>query len=884
MRRLAAFFGPKRSDRSEASDNVSESHSQHTVQSSTSKSKARAGFLRTFSRNGGGTDAEQPAEQKPRRHPMPSLVRTDAPSSSSSSSGGPHTPDDERASLVRGKSDFNPWLQYPGPEDARVPNISPGNTSQVRPSLKDTRTHLSPWSHSQPRHSHEDTDEDTSSVESSESEGAPALLNTTMAPSEYFRVLTVNAIAPPFSPPPLLHIHGCPVFPRSSNRCRALLRDESLRSGMHKKHLLCRLAQGNLSPSDELALKGFANRTHGPAPKRPSLLLDDTALKAREKVGTHSQGLKRWVTRPCFEERMVLYVPLETGEVVARSIPGINLGVAELEYSEALEVLAGLYESPLELSTEATANFTTSPTNVTPPLSMSPSSAPASPAIATPLHPPASASAPSLTGHKPQPQAVSPTQNRNSYKAAPSPLRIEHSSAPSPTFTAVPLTASSSQTSQTSTILASHINSPTIILSPSSPEPPRSPPSPPRAKLGVRFAEEEKDDQFPLGYVLRVRQKREQKARFLEAERLRRIHEKERRKFEEERRRQEAEKKKWEQERSAWEREKRAAEEERKKRLYAEELAAARSRRESVRFGTGPRADGDTPLLWDGSDRDRERERRGRQPQETYTRPVYDVNAPTPRRQGSDPLIPPPIRSRKESSPASSRPPSAGGSGSSRPPSMYSTPQSSVPDITVRDRRESKGSRRGSMTSVADSSHRSVMDRSSFPPSFSWNGNMNQGIPPVPPLPLMPMVPVVPYMMDMPLLPPTPPFMMQQFGNRPQQQRSHSSSPTVGTNRLPASQSTDRVNQHGTSPVRHHERRASGDIAELQKSRASTPRYSLVLHLMDGVYRAILLPLQVTLNRIHKNLFNHRFQSRALHGPNLHSRTSVDHQRIGDRL
>ena len=78
----------------------------------------------------------------------------------------------------------------------------------------------------------------------------------------------------------------------------------------------------------------------------------------------------------------------------------------------------------------------------------------------------------------------------------------------------------------------------------------------------MRFAEEEpdkdrdkeKDEGVPLGYVLRIKQKREEKARFLQAERERRKHEDERRKHEEERRR-------WEEERARWEREKRAMEE-----------------------------------------------------------------------------------------------------------------------------------------------------------------------------------------------------------------------------------------------------------------------------------------------------------------------------------
>lgn len=103
-------------------------------------------------------------------------------------------------------------------------------------------------------------------------------------------------------------------------------------------------------------------------------------------------------------------------------------------------------------------------------------------------------------------------------------------------------------------------------------------------------------------------------------------------------------------------------------------------------------------------------------------------------------------------------------------------------------------------------------------------------VPPVPPMPMMPVMPMMPYAVDMPLLPPTPPFMMQQFGPRrpSSQQRSHSSSPTIG-NRVLGNHSSDRVNVQSSSqpssPNHHHrghERRASGDVAELHKSRRMT--------------------------------------------------------------
>ncbi|KAI0081747.1 hypothetical protein K474DRAFT_1656114 [Panus rudis PR-1116 ss-1] len=803
MRRIASIFAPKRSDRSDVSDTaLSESQqSQLTVQSKAKSTKSRPSFLRTLSRNTAGSSI--PSSDKAKKHPLPpALVNTGAPSSASSSSGGPNTPDDDRASILHAQHNPNSWIGTPWSPEARTLASPVGKTPPIRLSASDPRTYPPPPSLPQPRYSHEDTDDDTSSEESSESEAAPSPLSARLTPVEYLRTITSNAISPPFSPPPLLHLPNCPVFPRSCNPSRSLLRDETLGSAMFKKRLLRRLERGPLSRSEELAIAPLANRRQPPSQNRPSLSLDDNAVKDVTRIAMYSHGLRRWLSRPCFEERMLLYVSSDAGEIIARNVPGTSLGVAELEFSLHLEILAGIYDYPDPLSP------------MTPQLSMSPSTSSVTstpPSLSTPPMSPALSPATSLTGAKqPQSQPASPPPNHRGqlYKAAPSPLRIEHSS--SPTSVKTGTAGSSPQTVVPSSPL---VESPTIMISPSSPEPPHELPARP-ARLNVRFAEDEKEDQIPLGYVLRIKQKREEKARFLEAQRQRRLHEEQRWKHEQERRKQEEERKKWEQERAQWDRERRAMEEERKKRMYAEELAAARKRRESTRFGSIPRVDSETPFAWDGSDRDRERERKEREYREVYARPAYDASAPSPRRQGSEPIV---SRGRNES-PSSSRPGtgSAAGSvrGSSRPPSMYSTPPSSAADLSSRERRDSKASRRDSFASVNDSSQRP--DRSSFPPpSYPWM--TSPAIPPVPPLPMMPVPIVNPYAMDMPLLPPTPPFVLQQFGHRPQpkQSRSFSSSPTPGAVRLPNSHSTDRVDFAGgnlNKSHQRHERRASGDV------------------------------------------------------------------------
>ena len=310
-------------------------------------------------------------------------------------------------------------------------------------------------------------------------------------------------------------------------------------------------------------------------------------------------------------------------------------GVADLEYSLTLELLAGLYEDilPSEHSQERQGPAPDMSALVhlrldtQLPLDLGPSLALTQPTTTFSPSPPPGTSVPAMmsttslataapnVGLRPvsgkpccllivslQPLtsslAISSSSSRGqSYKASPSPLRMEAASAPPPT----PRDSTMPQSTAAAPPLASPTNSPPPILSPQS-SPSAAPPLKPALKQGVRFVEGEKEDRdehVPLGYVMRIKQKREEKARFLQAERQRRQHEEARRKHEEEKR-------KWEEERVAWEKEKRAMEEERKKRLYAEEVTAARTRRESQRVGFGPvTGEGLATGQWDRGDRPR---------------------------------------------------------------------------------------------------------------------------------------------------------------------------------------------------------------------------------------------------------------------------------------
>ncbi|KAI0750707.1 hypothetical protein C8Q80DRAFT_1217669 [Daedaleopsis nitida] len=843
MRRIAAVFANKRSDKSDAASTAPSSYAASTTTDATHQTTKPAPssskrFFRSLSR-----------KPKPVVPAVNRLSSSDIhpPSSSSSSSGAPTTPDDDRGSLLRVPAN-KAWLSPSYSLDSRL-----GSFQHLEPVPYDRRHSALP-----PRPTASPSTLDTDDDSSEESSVAPDLsrpperqLSPMTAPA-FVLALTSSNLRPPFAPPPLLHVTGAPVFPRSCNAQRVLPHVDSLETTMHRKKLQHRLQRGDLSPSESRAITSFSGRRVAPK-DRLSLHLDDTAVR-EGRVLAHSPGLRKWADRPCFEDRLLVLlaenVPAHGEPLWARVSPATAFGVPVIEFSLALELLAGLYEDDLPREPETQASnldayalgYLRVDTQVSldlgPSLTQSPSSLSTSSSI--PPSPVTMPSPPPPSSFKqPQSSAGSSSQSRNSiYKTSPSPLRMEAVSASPPMPSTVVTPASSARLTAVAPSAPS--------TSAASPSPAASAPAPlkPALKQSVRFAEEEKEDQIPLGYVMRIKQKREEKVRFLQEER-------ERRKHEEERRRHEEEKRKWEDERATWDREKRAMEEERKKRLYAEEVAAARSRRESQRFGFGvTTGDGLATGQWDRGERPRP-ERIVSSP--LYTRPAYDPAAHSGMpRQNSDSSLALPKASRQGSgsgsgsaSPNDSRPNSVYGSGSavgSRPPSMHSgvpTPSSSQPDIRIRDHRMSgSGSRRGSMVSESGGSWRHSEHVPIPPLPSAWNMGMNMNMSPMP-MVVMPMgMPMYGMPMDMPLLPPSPPF-MQHLGHRSpggrsgshSPQRSQSSSPTLGRQNLPATGSSERVNRmsqpRGSSasarapsvprsesnPHRaHHQRTSSGEV------------------------------------------------------------------------
>lgn len=389
MRRLVAAI-TRRSSKSDAGN---------TTDSTQDLQHPKSSFFRSLSRKVSSRpvnqDADSAADPRSKRHPIPPVNTlttqpNQAPSSSSSSSGGPHTPDDDASSFLRTvlhKGRNEPWFP-PSPQAVDNPSVPPHSASQA--------SHPPPSFLALPvlpplRLSQDDTEDDDSDLESSESEPSqlqpppiprPSLLHShplqLLSPVAYFHALTTSALQPPFSPPPLLDLPNLPLFPRSSNPTRSLVHNESLLSSMFKQRL-SRRTLPPVSPDAQIALSPLG--PHKPAPHpRPSLFLDDTALKDYSTVNVPSQGLKLWLNRPCFEDRLDVFLPDDpTGFVIQMPVSASTLGVAALEFTEPLELLAGLYDPQEDVPQIPVA----SPTLISP-LSLSPSVSQPSPSLSPP--------------------------------------------------------------------------------------------------------------------------------------------------------------------------------------------------------------------------------------------------------------------------------------------------------------------------------------------------------------------------------------------------------------------------------------------------------------------------------------------------------------------
>ncbi|KAL1743762.1 hypothetical protein HDZ31DRAFT_64763 [Schizophyllum fasciatum] len=790
MRRIASVFQKRDRDRE------SSATASTAGRSSTNLSlRPKKSFRRSQSQS---LSVVPPTHHAP--PPVPSItpaLLSDPTHSSASSSGGSsflHTPEDEllifppavvAADTTPRRKSWVPWLSK--------------RHELGRPEKADARDHhpgarlLPPPTRNRPAMQDEDSDDDTSSESEDEledTEVVPQRSPTTpthaftpasaTAALDYLTAITQRKLGGKASPlsPFVLDSTALP-FPRSTARAPARPH-ATLRNRMHRQHILARINSPGrrLSRAEETSILPFSSRptvSYTPSEDQDEFIERWPPLGVR--VLPYSPGIRRWIARPMFEERHAVYVA--NGSSIATYGVSCARAVAALEYSEALDDMAG-YDVAAE---------DTSPPDVGPPASetMPASTSPAS-----------TSSTGSTLSHMHVPKRNS-AHGKPPSPLPPSPLRNETDTASAQPFS-MPPTPDTRSSPPTLPMITVEANSPVAAATPS-------------PKRGVHFAEDDKkDDTVPLGYVLRARQRKAEKAKFLREEQEKRKAEIARARLEEERRKREQERAEWERERQAWEKEKRAIEEERKKRLYQQEVVAARQRRESQRFGHNITPSASATSLRESGPSQRDSRR--------YSRPVYDSSAS----QGSE-------------------------SGGSRPASM--APAASAPS----PRPTSIHSRPGSTYSAASEDLRPRLrersstapqpERASSFPVYSGSTPSLHMAPPVPQMPMnmMPMVPGMmapnmmgmpmmnmgvpmpmgmPYAMDcnMPLLPPSAPFMMQSSRSR-SRGSSRDSSPTSSPGSSSPARSRERLASTSSRPpstggasaqwTPTHERRGSDD-------------------------------------------------------------------------
>ena len=367
MRRFVAALTGKRSDKSDVASNAS-SADRTAAAADTDKPAPhkRTGFFKSksFSR---GSSSQQ--ENKQRNLPKPPVLTTPehAPSSSSSSSGGPSTPHDDSESV--GHHHMKPWAPLTYLHDKVLPPIAAQDPSKPYIPLIFSQEDDSLSVHS----------DELSSFRLPQTMGSMPPAQPIM-PSAYCRAIASNALEPPFSPPPLLVVSNAPLYPRSCNSPQQLSRTtESLYRQLSHRRILRQL---DSTPADRY-LAPFANRKTLP-PRSRSLHLDDVAIPKGYRVASSSLGLRRWIERPCFEDRVLVYLPEnQNGGLICERVSA-TAAVEALDYSEALDALAGMpYEEVATVNQDLLAS---SPASLTPPLSSTPSTAsfsslPPSPAV-----------------------------------------------------------------------------------------------------------------------------------------------------------------------------------------------------------------------------------------------------------------------------------------------------------------------------------------------------------------------------------------------------------------------------------------------------------------------------------------------------------------------
>jgi hypothetical protein len=122
--------------------------------------------------------------------------------------------------------------------------------------------------------------------------------------------LTVPPSVPPFAP------HS--LFPRSMNPPCLLPQPPSLRRRVLKSAIL--------------------HRCDSQYQEQPCIVSDFPNISRPPVSHSSSPGLRRWLSRPCFEDRTLIYSPLDSGIILSQV--SASLPVAAIEFSEHLASMA----------------------------------------------------------------------------------------------------------------------------------------------------------------------------------------------------------------------------------------------------------------------------------------------------------------------------------------------------------------------------------------------------------------------------------------------------------------------------------------------------------------------------------------------------------------
>ena len=330
MRRFAALF--KRNDKSDvptASTSSGDARSNSLSKSTPVKKRSR--FFRSLS--------VKPVQPPVIREPLPSTPQPPLPASSSSSSSAespaPATPDDDsefgpNTSHRRSNrwSERNLTLPLPAAGGSLGWDPHQNLSSNIPPIAKSSES--------------EDVDDESSTTSSSDSVSSPLPVSL----HKSLHSLTTYALSPTFSAHPLLYLPNVPLFPRSTNLSSSLPYRETMTSTLHRTRFLRRLASRDITTvSEDRSVASFTSRRTSPVKSRFLLSKsDDSPVSNATRVSNVSQGLKQWISRPGFEDRMFVYTPGPSGQfddIAVHNVSGGALGVAALEVSETVELLAG---------------------------------------------------------------------------------------------------------------------------------------------------------------------------------------------------------------------------------------------------------------------------------------------------------------------------------------------------------------------------------------------------------------------------------------------------------------------------------------------------------------------------------------------------------------